>query len=193
MDFSHELIMAIMNEGYSDTVMDAARSAGAGGGTVLSDPYFGAFDKDMQLSYAVPGYGFAEIFGAREDDIREGDAREIVYRSETHRVTGLLMNETFRDVAADALATYADGTPAILSHKWGRGRAILSGVSLGNSCAEGALISDDILADGQNRLLRRDKSPFDLLHRSCFLSLFQQSSLNAPGSPRSMSASGLAQ
>ena len=27
MDFSHELIMAIMNEGYSDTVMDAARSA----------------------------------------------------------------------------------------------------------------------------------------------------------------------
>ena len=35
MDFSHELIMVIMNEGYSDTVMDAARSAGAGGGTVL--------------------------------------------------------------------------------------------------------------------------------------------------------------
>ena len=35
MDFSHELIMVIMNEGYSDTVMDSARSAGAGGGTVL--------------------------------------------------------------------------------------------------------------------------------------------------------------
>ena len=35
MDFSHELIMVILNEGYSDTVMDAARSAGAGGGTVL--------------------------------------------------------------------------------------------------------------------------------------------------------------
>ena len=35
MDFSHELIMAIMNEGYSDTVMDAARSAGAGGGTMV--------------------------------------------------------------------------------------------------------------------------------------------------------------
>lgn len=135
----------------SPAFAEALKTYIAGGGTVLSDPYFGAFDKDMQLSYAVPGYGFAEIFGAREDDIREGDAREIVYRSETHRVTGLLMNETFRDVAADALATYADGTPAILSHRWGRGRAILSGVSLGNSCAEGALISDDILADGQNR------------------------------------------
>ena len=35
MDFEHELIVVILNEGYSDMVMDAARSAGAGGGTVL--------------------------------------------------------------------------------------------------------------------------------------------------------------
>lgn len=35
MEFEHELIIAILNEGYSDFVMDAARSAGAGGGTVL--------------------------------------------------------------------------------------------------------------------------------------------------------------
>lgn len=35
MTFQHELIIVIMNEGYSDFVMDAARSAGAGGGTVL--------------------------------------------------------------------------------------------------------------------------------------------------------------
>ena len=35
MNFQHELIIVIMNEGYSEFVMDAARSAGAGGGTVL--------------------------------------------------------------------------------------------------------------------------------------------------------------
>ena len=35
MEFKHELIVVILNEGYSDFVMDAARSAGAGGGTVL--------------------------------------------------------------------------------------------------------------------------------------------------------------
>ena len=35
MEFKHELIIVILNEGYSDFVMDAARSAGAGGGTVL--------------------------------------------------------------------------------------------------------------------------------------------------------------
>ena len=35
MDFEHELIIVILNVGYSDFVMDAARAAGAGGGTVL--------------------------------------------------------------------------------------------------------------------------------------------------------------
>ena len=35
MKFEHELIMAIINEGHTDTVMDAVRSAGAAGGTVL--------------------------------------------------------------------------------------------------------------------------------------------------------------
>ena len=36
MKFDHELICVILNEGYSDDVMDAAREAGATGGTVIS-------------------------------------------------------------------------------------------------------------------------------------------------------------
>lgn len=36
MHFSHELIYVILNEGHSDEVMKAARSAGATGGTVMS-------------------------------------------------------------------------------------------------------------------------------------------------------------
>ncbi len=35
MNFEHELIVSIINEGFTDTVMDAARAAGASGGTVL--------------------------------------------------------------------------------------------------------------------------------------------------------------
>ena len=35
MKFDQELLMAVINEGHSDPVMDAARSAGAAGGTVL--------------------------------------------------------------------------------------------------------------------------------------------------------------
>lgn len=59
MNFEHELIIVILNEGYSDMVMDAARDAGATGGTVLhakgtgrarTEKFFGvslAEEKDM--------------------------------------------------------------------------------------------------------------------------------------------------
>ena len=36
MEFAHEVIICIVNNGFSDTVMDAAKSAGARGGTVMS-------------------------------------------------------------------------------------------------------------------------------------------------------------
>ena len=35
-DFSHDLILSIVNQGYSDEVMNTARAAGATGGTVLN-------------------------------------------------------------------------------------------------------------------------------------------------------------
>ena len=59
MNFENELIIVILNEGYSDMVMDAARAAGATGGTVFhakgtgrtkSEKFFGvslAEEKDM--------------------------------------------------------------------------------------------------------------------------------------------------
>lgn len=59
MNFDNELIVVILNEGYSDTVMDSARDAGATGGTVIhakgtgrksSEKFFGvslAEEKDM--------------------------------------------------------------------------------------------------------------------------------------------------
>ena len=34
-ELTHELIIVITNQGYTDKVMDAARSAGAGGGTAI--------------------------------------------------------------------------------------------------------------------------------------------------------------
>ena len=36
MEFSHEMIVCIVNNGFSIEVMDAARSAGARGGTVIN-------------------------------------------------------------------------------------------------------------------------------------------------------------
>ena len=35
MEYKHEVIFCVVNAGFSETVMDAAKAAGAGGGTVI--------------------------------------------------------------------------------------------------------------------------------------------------------------
>lgn len=54
MTFEHELIYAILNEGHSDMVMNAARSAGATGGTVMTAKGTGvkSAEKFMGISLA---------------------------------------------------------------------------------------------------------------------------------------------
>lgn len=50
---SHELILVILNEGHTDTVMDAARSAGAVGGTVLHAKGTGAMGAEKFLGVSL--------------------------------------------------------------------------------------------------------------------------------------------
>ena len=75
LQFEHELIIAVLNAGYSDAVMDAARTAGAGGGTVLhargtgtkqAEKFFGvslAEEKDI-LYIVAPARQKAAIMSA---------------------------------------------------------------------------------------------------------------------------------
>lgn len=49
-DTDYELLVAIANQGYIDTVMDAARSAKAGGGTVIH-----AKGTGMELAKSISG------------------------------------------------------------------------------------------------------------------------------------------
>ena len=53
MAFSHELIYVIVNEGYSDMVMAAARPAGATGGTVLAGKGTGTRDSEKFLGISL--------------------------------------------------------------------------------------------------------------------------------------------
>ena len=53
MSFSHELIYVILNEGFSDMVMAAARPAGATGGTVLSGKGTGARESEKFLGISL--------------------------------------------------------------------------------------------------------------------------------------------
>ncbi|MCF0135103.1 MAG: P-II family nitrogen regulator [Lachnospiraceae bacterium] len=51
MDFKHELIVVILNEGYCDMVMDSAREAGASGGTILHAK--GTMGRETEKFYSV--------------------------------------------------------------------------------------------------------------------------------------------
>ena len=53
MEFSHELIYVILNEGFSDVVMAAARPAGATGGTVLAGKGTGARESEKFLGISL--------------------------------------------------------------------------------------------------------------------------------------------
>ena len=48
---SHELIICIVNEGWTDAVMDAARAVGAGGGTTISAR--GTANKDAEEFFHI--------------------------------------------------------------------------------------------------------------------------------------------
>ena len=118
------------------------------GGTVLSDPDFAVFDQETRLSYQVPGFGFNQVFGCRQDDLTTS---KTVVLDDGTVLAGNKHKETYRNVTAQVLRRYADGSPAILKNHWGEGDALISGVNLGLTYSRRTLISDDILTeDAQN-------------------------------------------
>ena len=100
-----ELIIVIANEGYSDMIMDAAREAGAGGGTVLkakgtgaeySEKFFGfsiASEKEMHL-LVTPAQGRNAIMKAiMEKAGLDSKAQAIVFSLPVSNAIGLRMAE----------------------------------------------------------------------------------------------------
>ena len=97
----HELIFVIANEGYSDVIMDAARAAGAGGGTVIkakgtgaeySKKFFGfsiATEKEIHL-LVTPAQGRNPIMKAiMEDAGLDSKAQAIVFSMPVSNAIGL--------------------------------------------------------------------------------------------------------
>ena len=116
------------------------------GGTLLSDPEFALFDDEMVLTYALPGMGFQEVFGCKQEDIRRA---ETVTFDNGETITGNCQKELYRDVTADVLRRYDDGTPAVLCNTYGKGKAVLSGVNLGLCHSQRTLIADDVKSTDQ--------------------------------------------
>lgn len=116
------------------------------GGTILSDPFYGAFEGDFKLSYQVPGHGFDEIFGCRELDMTQRESVRVKIGQEVYNLHGTKQFELFRDVQGEILYETDEGEPILLSHVYGKGRALLAATNLGLSYSSRALIGDDFVS-----------------------------------------------
>jgi len=135
----------------ADPLPELLREYVAGGGTVLSDPYLCAFNPDCSLASEAPGGGLAEVFGCRERDITSARNRTVVLQAGGRElpVSGSHF-QAFWDATdgTEVLATYEDGRPAVLSNRFGVGRAIISGVNLGLSYSTRQGVGDDFVREG---------------------------------------------
>lgn len=101
MNFEDELIIVILNEGYSDMVMDAARAAGATGGTVFhakgtgrtrTEKFFGvslAEEKDMIYILASAGKKSAIMQNVNRECGPETKAGAICFSLPVSEVAGI--------------------------------------------------------------------------------------------------------
>lgn len=105
LDPKHELILIIANDGFSEPIMDAAREAGAGGGTVLhakgtgarrAEKFFGvslAEEKEMILIVAGTGQKAAIMQSVQEKTGPGTAAGAICFSLPVSAVAGLRLLE----------------------------------------------------------------------------------------------------
>ena len=89
MDRQFELIVAIVNRGFSDLVMDAARKAGASGGTILHGRGTGVHEAAQFFGVAIqPEKELIMILTAQGDRDRQG--RGLTFSLPVDEVAGIV-------------------------------------------------------------------------------------------------------
>lgn len=120
------------------------------GGTLIAEACFGGYSDDDGLhTMAQPGFGFEQVFGAREacattashfhnayaaqwsTESADGNLLALHFGGETYR--GYRFYQSMEPRGAQVLATFADGAPAAVCGQHGKGRAIWMGSLL--ACA----------------------------------------------------------
>ena len=79
MEFNHECIVCIVNSGYSETVMEAAREAGAGGGTVLGAR--GTATKDAEKFFGITVHPEKEMVMILVDNEKRDAVLHALYKN----------------------------------------------------------------------------------------------------------------
>lgn len=107
-----------------------------GGGTVVAGARLAWNNARGYASPVIPGFGLDKVFGARETVIRPEPSPSMIMESgaglagltPNEPIPGYAFEEDLQPLAgARVLARFSDGSPAIIEHRYGRGKAILIG------------------------------------------------------------------
>ncbi len=143
----YKLVITPLPAALSQNARDALKGYVSGGGTLLSDPYFCPYTTNFHLDTEVPGGGFDEVFGCVEKDIyAAAKGEDIQYEGEAYNISNGHFREQFELTTGNALAIYSDdSSPVMIENKYGKGRAIISGVNLGLSYSPKLGVGDDFI------------------------------------------------
>ncbi|MDI7247865.1 MAG: beta-galactosidase [Bacillota bacterium] len=112
------------------------------GGTVVAEARTGWNDEVGVCGEAVPGFGLAQVFGCREVGARKvDDVVKLVVTATLDRVPcvrcgdelggyGIRQVLEVTEPTAEVVATFDDGTPAVVANRYGKGLAVLAGTFL---------------------------------------------------------------
>jgi beta-galactosidase len=113
------------------------------GGTAVSEARLAWNDERGFSSEVIPGFGLAEVFGAREKVIRPVERPEILVEATAglpgliagEKVLGEAYEEDLEPLAqARVLARFTNHEPAVVEQSFGKGKGILMGTFLALAC-----------------------------------------------------------
>ena len=78
-ELTHELVVVIANQGYTEQIMDAARSVGAGGGTVLHAR--GTASREAEMFFGITVQEEKEIVMILVDSEIKADVLHTLYHA----------------------------------------------------------------------------------------------------------------
>ena len=123
---------------------DGLRAFVENGGYVLAEARIGWNDERGYASEIIPGLGLHEVFGVRENEVRMREDVAIEIVNNNHPATsglevGDVLKGTFyaksvvplKGRTIDILARLEDGSPTLVSSRYGKGEAMLIGSYLG--------------------------------------------------------------
>ncbi|MBI4978126.1 MAG: beta-galactosidase [Spirochaetes bacterium] len=149
----YKAVVVPMPAALTKNARDAISGYVSGGGLVISDPFFCGFDDAKALAREMPGGGCVDMFGCSEIDITTTKAPVTISHNGKAYV---LANGHFREhfnvkPGASVVAVYDDGTAAIVSNSFGKGRAVMCGVNLGLAYSSRESLGDEMIREGKAR------------------------------------------